>query len=88
MSVLEDVFRTMIRKKYGSDENFEVIVNVDQGDIQAFREREIVEDGEVEDEATQVSLSEALTIDPDYEVEDLMAEEAGDFFRRHIQDKL
>ena len=65
MSVLEEVFRTMIRKKYGSDENFDVIINVDKGDIQAFREREIVEDGEVEDEATQISLSEALTIDPD-----------------------
>lgn len=87
MGVLEDVFRTMIRKKYGSDENFEVIVNVDKGDIQAFREREIVEDGEVEDEATQISLSEALTIDPDYEAEDLMAEEIDflTFGRKMVQ---
>lgn len=87
MSVLEEVFRTMIRKKYGSDENFVVVVNVDKGDIQAFREREIVEDGEVEDEATQISLSEALTIDEDYEVGDLFAEEINflDFGRKMVQ---
>lgn len=87
MGVLEDVFRTMIRKKYGSDENFEVIVNVDKGDIQAFREREIVEDGEVEDESRQISLSEALTIDEDYETGDLMAEEINfaDFGRKMVQ---
>ena len=70
MSVLEEVFRTMIRKKYGSDDNFDVIINVDKGDIQAFRERIIVEDGEMEDEATQISLSEAQELDPDYEVDD------------------
>lgn len=87
MGVLEDVFRTMIRKKYGSDDNFEVIVNVDKGDIQAFREREIVEDGEVEDEATQISLSEALTIDEDYEVGDPLAEEIDflSFGRKMVQ---
>ncbi|MCB9231459.1 MAG: transcription termination/antitermination protein NusA [Bacteroidia bacterium] len=87
MGVLEDVFRTMIRKKYGSDENFEVIVNVDKGDIQAFREREIVEDGEVEDETKQISLSEALTIDEDYEIGDLMAEEIDflTFGRKMVQ---
>lgn len=87
MSVLEEVFRTMIRKKYGSDENFDVIINVDKGDIQAFREREIVEDGEVEDEATQISLSEALTIDPDSVVGDLLADEVSffDFGRKMVQ---
>jgi transcription termination/antitermination protein NusA len=87
MSVLEEVFRTMIRKKYGSDENFDVIINVDKGDIQAFREREIVEDGEVEDEATQISLSEALTIDPDSIVGDLLADEVSffDFGRKMVQ---
>jgi N utilization substance protein A len=87
MGVLEEVFRTMIRKKYGTDENFEVIVNVDKGDIQAFREREIVEDGEVEDESKQISLSEALTIDPDYEVGDMNAEEVSflDFGRKMVQ---
>jgi transcription termination/antitermination protein NusA len=87
MSVLEEVFRTMIRKKFGSDENFDVIINVDKGDIQAFRERKIVEDGEVEDEATQISLSEALTLDPDSEIGDEMADEIRfqDFGRKMVQ---
>lgn len=87
MSVLEEVFRSMIKRKYGSDENFQVIVNVDKGDIQAFRERNIVEDGEVEDEGTQISYSEALKLDPDYEVGDAVAEEISfeDFGRKMVQ---
>ncbi|MFN8396513.1 MAG: transcription termination factor NusA [Bacteroidia bacterium] len=87
MSVLEEVFRTMIRKKFGSDENFDVIINVDKGDIQAFREREIVEDGEVEDEATQISLSEALAMDEDSEIGEQMADEIRfeDFGRKMVQ---
>lgn len=87
MSVLEEVFRTMIRKKYGSDENFSVVLNVDKGDIQAFREREIVEDGEVEDETTQISLSEALTIDEYAEVGESLGEEINflDFGRKMVQ---
>ncbi len=87
MGVLEEVFRTMIRKKFGSDENFDVIINVDKGDIQAFREREIVEDGEVEDEATQISLSEALTVDEDVEIGEQMADEVKflDFGRKMVQ---
>ncbi|WNJ16068.1 transcription termination factor NusA [Pontibacter sp. G13] len=85
MGVLEEVFRTMIRKEYGSDENFEIIVNVDKGDIQGFREREVVEDFELEDEMRQIPLSEALTIDPDYEVGDDLAEEINFFsFGRKI----
>lgn len=87
MSVLEEVFRTMIKKKYGTDENFEVIVNVDKGDIQAFREREIVEDGEVEDDTRQIPLSEALKVDEDYSVGDMHAEEVNfiDFGRKMVQ---
>lgn len=87
LSLLDEVFRSMIRKKYGSDENFDVIVNVDNGDIQAFREREIVEDSELNDETTQIPLSEALTIDPDYEVGDKHAEEVSffDFDRKIVQ---
>ena len=77
MGVLEDVFRSMIRKRYGNDENFQVIVNVDKGDIQAFRERVIVEDGEVEDESRQITLSEALKIDADYDIGDDLAEEVS-----------
>ncbi len=85
MGVLEEVFRTMIRKEYGSDENFDIIVNVDQGDIQGFREREVVEDFELEDETRQIPLSEALEIDPDYEVGDEIAEEINFFtFGRKI----
>jgi transcription termination/antitermination protein NusA len=87
MGVLEEVFRTMIRKKFGSDDNFDVIINVDKGDIQAFRERQIVEDGEVEDEATQISLSEALTVDEDVEIGEQMADEVKflDFGRKMVQ---
>jgi N utilization substance protein A len=86
MGVLVDVFRSMIRKKYNTDENFEVIVNVDKGDIQAFRERTVVEDGEVEDESREISLSEALKIDADYEVGDDLAEEVSfiEFGRRMV----
>ena len=85
MGVLEDVFRTMIRKEYGSDENFEIIVNVDKGDIQGFRERIVVEDTELEDETQQIPLSEALKIDTDYEVGDELAEEINFFkFGRKI----
>ncbi|HMQ06558.1 MAG TPA: transcription termination factor NusA [Saprospiraceae bacterium] len=66
--VLEDVFRTLIRKKYGSDENFDVIINPQNGDLEMWRVREIVPDGEVLDENSQISISEALAIDEDYEV--------------------
>lgn len=66
--VLEDVFRTLIKKKYGSDENFDVIVNTQNGDLEMWRVREIVQDGEVTDEQSEVSISEALSIDEDYEV--------------------
>ncbi len=87
MGVLEEVFRTMVRKDYGSDENFEIIVNVDKGDIQGFREREIVEDFELEDETNQIPLSEALAVDPDYEVGDVLAEEINflTFGRKIVQ---
>ncbi len=66
--VLEDVFRTLIRKKYGSDENFDVIVNTTTGDLELWRVREIVPDGEVTDDRSQISISEALSIDEDYEI--------------------
>ena len=66
--VLEDVFRTLIKKKYGSDENFDVIVNTTKGDLELWRVREIVPDGEVTDDRSQVSISEAVAIDEDYEI--------------------
>lgn len=68
MKVLEDVFRTIIRKKYGSDDNFDVIINTDKGDLEIWRTREIVADDEVEDEMTQISISDALQLEADYEI--------------------
>jgi N utilization substance protein A len=86
--ILEDVFRTMIRKKYETDENFDVIVNLDKGDLEIFRRREIVDD-ELEDmdENLQVRLSEARLIDEDFEVGEELAEEVKimDFGRRMVQ---
>ena len=84
--VLEDVFRTLIKKKYGSDENFDVIVNTTKGDLELWRVREIVPDGEVTDESSQISISEALAFDEDYEVGEECYEqlELEDFGRRAI----
>ena len=66
MAILEEVFRNMIIKKYGSDENFDIIINPEKGDLEIWRNREIVEDGEVEDENVEVSLSEALKVEDDF----------------------
>lgn len=86
MKVLEDVFKTLLRKKYVDDENFDVIVNDQTGDLEIFRRREIVEDGAVEDENKQIALSEALLIEPDYSVGEELYEEVDvrDFGRRAI----
>lgn len=84
--VLEDVFRTLIRKKFGSDDNFDVIVNTTKGDLELWRVREIVPDGEVTDDRSQVSISEALSIDEDYEIGEECYEQLHleDFGRRAI----
>ncbi len=84
--VLEDVFRTLIKKRYGSDENFEVIVNTTNGDLELWKVREVVPDGEVTDELTQISFSEAQQIDEDYEVGEECYEkiDVEDFGRRAI----
>jgi transcription termination/antitermination protein NusA len=84
--VLEDVFRTLIKKKFGSDENFDVIVNTTKGDLELWRVREIVSDGEVNDESSQISISEAKSIDKDYEVGDECYQQLflEDFGRRSI----
>jgi len=84
--VLEDVFRTLIKKKYGSDENFDVIVNTNKGDLEIWRVREVVPDGEVTDERSQVSLSEAHAIDESVDVADECYEQLSieDFGRRAI----
>ncbi|MBC7399039.1 MAG: transcription termination/antitermination protein NusA [Mucilaginibacter sp.] len=70
MSVLEDVFRSMIRKKYGTDENCDVIVNTDNGDLEIWRTRVVMEDGFSEDDDLEIELKEAKTLDPDLEVGD------------------
>jgi N utilization substance protein A len=75
MRVLEDVFKTLLRKKYGSDENFDIIVNTDKGDLEIWHKRTIVENDAVEDELQQVSLAYALKVDPELEVDDDCYEE-------------
>lgn len=70
MSVLEDVFRSMIRKKYGTDENCDVIVNTDNGDLEIWRTRTVMEDGFSEDDDLEIELAEAHKVDPDLEVGD------------------
>ncbi len=84
--VLEDVFRTLIKKKFGSDENFDVIVNTQKGDLELWRVRTIVPDGEVTDDRSQISVSEALAIDSEYEVGEECYEQLHleDFGRRAI----
>ncbi len=84
--VLEDVFRTLIKKKYGSDENFDVIVNTTTGDLEIWRVREVVTDGEVTDERAQVSVTEAHLIDEGLDVGDECYEQLviDDFGRRAI----
>jgi N utilization substance protein A len=86
MKVLEDVFKTLLRKKYGSDENFDVIVNTEKGDLEILRRRTIVADGDVEDDNAQIAYSDAIKVEPDYQVgEDLYEEvEIQDFGRRAI----
>ncbi|MFZ9694282.1 MAG: transcription termination factor NusA [Chitinophagaceae bacterium] len=86
MKVVEDVFKTLLRKKYGSDENFDVIVNAEKGDLEIIRRRMIVEDGEVEDPLAQVAYTEAVKIEPDFEVGEELYEEIDllDFGRRAI----
>ena len=86
MKVLEDVFKTLLRKKYGSDENFDVIVNDQTGDLEIFRRREIVEDDMVEDDNKQIPYTEAVKIEADYNVGEEVYEEVdvAHFGRRAI----
>ena len=86
MKVVEDVFKTLLRKKYGADDNFDVIVNAEKGDLEIVRRRMIVEDGAVEDPLAEIAYSEARKIEPDFEVgEELYQEvEILDFGRRAI----
>ncbi len=86
MKVVEDVFKTLLRKKYTSDENFDVIVNAEKGDLEIIRRRMIVEDGEVIDPLSEIAYSDAVKIEPDFEVGEELYEEINimDFGRRAI----
>ena len=86
VSVIEDSFRSVLQKTYGSDENFDVIVNPDKGDFEIYRNRVVVEDGEVKNENAEICLSEAQKIDEDFEVGEEVSEkiEFAKFGRRAI----
>lgn len=86
MAILEDVFRNALKKKYGSDDNFDIIINPDKGDLEIWRNRIVVADGEVEDENEEISLSEAHKIEDDFEVGEDVSEEVKliDLGRRSI----
>lgn len=86
MRIIEDVFHSMLEKKYGEESNFDVIVNIDRGDLEIWHNREIVEDGEVENPNTQIAFSDAIKIEPDFEVGEEVSEQIflSDFGRREI----
>ena len=86
MAFIEEAFRNQLRKKYEDDENFDVIVNPDKGDLEIRRNRTVVEDGAVEDDNMEIELSAALKIEPDYEVGEEVSEEVKliDLGRRFI----
>ncbi|MDR5589358.1 transcription termination factor NusA [Christiangramia sp. SM2212] len=86
MAILEDVFRNALKKKYGEDDNFDIIVNPDKGDLEIWRNRIVVADGEVEDSNREISLTQARKIEPDFEVGEDVSEEVklADLGRRAI----
>ncbi|MCP9198687.1 transcription termination factor NusA [Gramella sp. GC03-9] len=86
MAILEDVFRNALKKKYGEDDNFDIIVNPDKGDLEIWRNRVVVADGEVEDPNREISLTQARKIEPDFEVGEDVSEEVKlvDLGRRAI----
>ncbi len=86
MAILEEVLRASLKRKYGSDDNFDIIINPDKGDLEIWRNRTVVEDGEVEDDNEQISLADARKIEPDFEVGEEVSEEVKlvDLGRRSI----
>ena len=68
MRVLEDIFRNMLLKRYGTDENFDIIINIDKGDLEIWRNRTVVEDDKLENPNSEITLTEAKKIDEDYEL--------------------
>ena len=86
MSILESVFRSTIKRRFGDDSNFDFIVNVDKGDLEIWRNREIVPDGEVEDSNKEIAYADAIKIEPDFEIGEEVSEEVKmeDFGRRAV----
>ena len=86
MRILEEVFRNTLLKKYDTYENFDIIVNVDKGDLEIWQYREVVKDGEVEDPISEIAYSEAIKIEPDFEIGEEVSEEIKltDFGRREV----
>ena len=86
MAILEDVFRSALKRKFGDDDNFDIIVNPDKGDLEIWRNRIVVGDGEVEDPNQEISITEARKIEPDFEVGEDVSEEVKliDLGRRAI----
>ncbi len=86
MAILEEVFRAALKRKFGSDDNFDIIINPDKGDLEIWRNRVVVPDGEVEEPNEQISLSEARRIEPDFEIGEDVSEEVKlmDLGRRSI----
>ena len=75
MSILEEVFRNTLKRKFGDDENFDIIINPDKGDLEIWRNRIVVKDSDLEDENSQITLTEARKIEPDFEVGEDVSEE-------------
>ena len=86
MSILEEVFRAALKRKFGSDDNFDIIINPDKGDLEIWRNRVVVADGEVEDENEEIELNAARKIEPDFEIGEDVSEEVKliDLGRRAI----
>ena len=86
MSILEDVFRNALKKKFGDDDNFDIIINPDKGDLEIWRNRIVVADADVENENQEISLSDAQKIEPDFEIGEDVSEEVKlfDLGRRSI----
>ena len=87
MNILEDVFKSVLAKKYDDEGNFDVIINVDKGDLEIWKNREVVEDGKVENEIAQIALSDALKIEDDYEIGEEVSEQVSfdsEFGRRQV----
>lgn len=86
MNIIEDVFRSMLKKRYGTDDHIDIVINIDKGDLEIWVNREIVPDGEVEDPNIEISYSDAIKIEPDFEVGEEVSEQVyfDDFGRRNI----